>query len=293
MLLILRSVGELPMRNGTVSGTSTISSTSSAVLDQALRHDRLVVSAALVSIASLAWWYLLNGAGMGMSAADMTRMIYGDHSVMSPGLLMAPAIWTPRYAVLMFLMWWIMMIAMMLPSAASVVLLAAAINRGNAPESPPFGRTQGFLLGYLLSWAAFSVLATIAQWILQQLGLLSAMTLHIPDKRVGGVLLVLAAIWQITPYKHACLARCRSPAARLVAGRGRPALLAGLGHGTYCVGCCWMLMGLLFAGGVMNLFWIAGLGALVLAEKLLPQGLAVVYLVAGALVLTGIFMIVC
>ena len=71
------------------------------------------------------------------------------------------------------------------------------------------------------------------------------------------------------------------------------ALLTGLGHGAYCVGCCWMLMALLFAGGVMNLFWVAGLGALVLAEKLLPQGLAVVYLVAGALVLTGIFMIVC
>lgn len=291
MLLNFPGVGKLSMQQGTVSHSAARGLPTRAALDQLLRRDRLVVGIALISIIGLAWWYLLSGAGMGMTAMDMTRMIYGDHSVMRPGLLMASAVWTPRYALLMFLMWWIMMIAMMLPSAVPVVLLAAAINRSHAPASPPFGRTQRFLLGYLLAWALFSVLATAAQWMLQQLGLLSAMTLNMTDQRVGGALLILAAIWQLTPLKRACLARCRSPAARLVAARGRPALLTGLGHGAYCVACCWMLMALLFAGGVMNLVWIAGLGALVLAEKLLPQGSAFGCLLAGALGLAGILMI--
>ena len=291
MLLASPDVGKLPMQQGTFSRSAARGLAVSAVLDKILRRDRLVVSVALMSIIGLAWWYLLSGAGMGMTAMDMTRMIYGDHSVMRLGLVIESAVWTPRYALLMFLMWWIMMIAMMLPSAIPVVLLAAAINRSNAPAVPPFGRTQGFLLGYLLAWALFSVLATAAQWMLQQLGLLSAMTLNTTDQRVGGVLLILAAMWQLTPHKRACLARCRSPAAQLVAGRGRPALLTGLGHGAYCVGCCWMLMALLFAGGVMNLVWIAGLGVLVLAEKLLPQDPALVFMLASALGLAGILMI--
>ena len=234
-----------------------------------LRHDRHVVAAALFMITLVAWIFLLTGAGMDMSAADMTRMVYGDHSVMRPGMQMQQ-VWSPGYAGIMFGMWFVMMIAMMLPSAAPVILLAALINRKAEPQRRPFGDSNRFLCGYLLAWAAFSLIATGLQWALQQASLLSPMTLDLNSRMMAGIVLLAAAAWQLTPAKQACLRVCRSPAQLLVAERGRPAVLIGLRHGAYCVGCCWFLMLLLFVGGVMNLVWIVGLSLFVLAEKLLP-----------------------
>jgi predicted metal-binding membrane protein len=235
-----------------------------------LRRDRLVVGAALAVVCLLAWGWTLAGAGMGVSAVGMTRMVYGNHSAMAE--MWMPAAWTPAYAAVMFLMWWVMMIAMMLPSAASVILLAARVNRTADPAQAPFGSSAHFVSGYLAAWGAFSLAATLAQWGLQEAGLLSSMTMSSTNKVFGVVLLGSAAVWQFTPWKASCLRNCRTPIEWLMASRGRPAFLAGLHHGAYCVGCCWLLMALLFLGGVMNLFWIAGLGILVLAEKLLAPG---------------------
>jgi len=157
----------------------------------------------------------------------------------------------------------------MLPSVAPVILLAARVNRTADPAHAPFGSSAHFASGYLVAWAAFSLVATMAQWALQGAGLLSSMTLSSTNKLFGVVLLGSAAVWQFTPWKAACLRNCRAPIEWLMASRGRPAFRTGLQHGASCVGCCWLLMALLFLGGVMNLFWIAGLGVLVLAEKLL------------------------
>ena len=255
-------------------------------LEALLRRDRWIVISGIALLSLIAWAWLMAGAGMGMSALDMTRMVYGDHSAMKSG---APteASWDATYWLAMFFMWWVMMVAMMLPSAAPTILLAAAINRKATPGVAPFGETNQFALGYLLAWGGFSLLATAAQWSLEQTGLLSSMTLTTTRRSLGAGLLIAAAAWQFTPLKQACLRHCRSPIQFLVARRGNGALLMGLEHGAWCLGCCWFLMSLLFVGGVMNLIWIAGLSIFVLVEKLLPQGRGVGYLLGAVLAVCG------
>lgn len=238
-----------------------------AWLEAALRRDRLIVLVALALVILLAWGWLLLGAGMEMSALEMTRMAGMD------GWLMQPALWSPAYALVMLGMWCTMMLAMMLPSAAPTLLLFARVNRkerGGAPLVP----TAVFALGYLLVWAGFSLVAVALQWGLERARLLSPM-LETSDRWIGAAILVAAGLWQLTPLKARCLRQCRSPlsflASRWRDGRGG-ALRMGLEHGLWCFGCCWFLMALLFFGGVMNLFWIAGLALYVLMEKTLPYG---------------------
>lgn len=233
------------------------------MLTTLLRHDRRLVLAGLLAVILLAWGYLLLGGGVGME-----RMEMGGGQTMP----MAPA-WTPGYTALMFLMWAIMMMAMMLPSAAPAILLAAALMRqrsGNVLH----GSTGLFVLGYLVIWFGFSFVAVASQWGLDRSGLLSADMASVSVILSGG-LLIAAGLYQMTPWKRACLIQCRSPF-DLIARywrRGRPGpMLAGLRHGLFCLGCCWMIMALLFVGGVMNVLWIAAIALLVALEKLLPAG---------------------
>ena len=239
-----------------------------ATLEAAVRRDRLVVITALIAVIVLSWTYLLVGAGMGMSALEMTRMLQLGMAAMTP------AIWTAGYAVLMFFMWWVMMVAMMLPSAAPMILLFATVNRKQRETGHPHIATSIFAVGYLAAWAGFSVVAVTLQWGFERTGILSPMLVG-NNVIFGGILLLAAGVYQLTPIKHACLRNCRSPLLFLIA-HWRPgtrgALRMGLVHGVFCVGCCWFLMGLLFFGGVMNLYWIAGLALFVLFEKTIPAG---------------------
>ena len=154
-----------------------------------------------------------------------------------------------------------MMAAMMLPSAAPILLLFARINRKEKSAGRPFIPTGIFAAGYLVAWGGFSALATGLQWALERLGLLSPM-MATTSYWLGGAILLAAGVWQLTPIKGICLRHCRSPMGFLVQswrpGRGG-AFRMGLEHGSFCLGCCWFLMGLLFFGGIMNLFWIIGL----------------------------------
>ena len=169
-------------------------------------------------------------------------------------------------------MWWVMMVAMMLPAAAPTILLyaRAAVAQGAAPPAPGH-----FLAGYLGIWGLFSLVAAGLQDALQQAGVLAPMTMDATARWLSAAILVAAGVYQLSPLKNACLAHCRSPAAFL-ARHYRPsrwgALRMGAIHGAWCLGCCWLLMALLFVGGVMNLAWIALLALLVAAEKLLPGG---------------------
>lgn len=252
-----------------------------------LKRDRWIVIGALALIVALAWGYLLSGAGMGMSVRDMTRM-YGED------MDMASATWTPGYALLMFSMWWIMMAAMMLPSAAPVLLLIAALNRSAQPDRMPYGAAGLFAAGYMIAWAGFSLIAVAAQWWLTRSGALSAMMQATNGKLAGG-LLIAAGLWQLTPIKRVCLQRCRAPAQFLSERRrqGRyGGLTMGMEHGANCLGCCWLLMALLFVGGVMNLFWIVGLALFALGERLLPAGHWIARLAGAALILWGLVVIV-
>ena len=240
-------------------------STAAGALSALLRHDRAVVFGSLTFVIVLAWAYLLAGAGVGMETMDM-----GGGQIMA----MAPE-WTPAYGLVVFLMWAVMMVAMMLPSAAPVTLLVAAIARkrreaGGAPGMS----TAPFVAGYLGVWFGFAAAATVLQWRLDAAGQLSE-TMALASVVVAGGVLILAGLYQRTPLKEACLKHCRSPLSFLMQhwrDGALGALASGARHGVFCFGCCWMLMVLLFVGGIMNLAWIAGIALLVLVEKTLPWG---------------------
>jgi predicted metal-binding membrane protein len=241
------------------------------VLEALLRRDRLILLAALAAVAAIAWIWVVVGAGTGMSTVGMTRRS-GMPDI--TGMIMEPAAWTVGYAGLMLAMWWVMMIAMMLPGAVPMLLLFARVNRKERIADRPYVPTGIFAAGYLAAWGGFSAVATALQWALEQLGLLSPMMVA-TSYWLGGAILVLAGAWQLTPIKSVCLRQCRSPLGFLVQSwkPGRlGAFRMGLEHGAYCLGCCWFLMGLLFFGGIMNLFWIAGLAVYVLLEKTVPLG---------------------
>ncbi len=297
-------------------------------LESVLRRDRLVVVIALVAVIVLSWAYVLAGAGMGMSAFKMTRMTQpvgvsdsdqlgtqvpqsatsgsiskgsaadgtpqtmrmsgkGQSAAMD-GMMVSGA-WTVGYVAVIFFMWWVMMLGMMLPSAAPLLLLFARMMRKEKEKGAPYVATGVFAFGYVVMWAAFSAIATGAQWGLEASGLLSGIMVG-TSAVLGAVLLIAAGIWQLTPLKHACLKHCRSPIGFLSAHwlPGRiGAFRMGLVHGAFCLGCCWFLMALLFYGGVMNLYWIIGLALYILIEKLLPAGARVGQLTGVALIVWG------
>jgi len=253
-------------------------------LETVLRRDRAVVTAGLVGVAALGWVYLLYLA-RGMAGMDMSADM----------ALPRMQTWGVVDLALLFVMWAVMMVAMMVPSASPLILMMAAANRKRRERDDPLVPTGLFLAGYLLVWTAFSAVATAVQWGLHATALLSpGMVSGSPV--LGGLLLLTAGIFQFTPLKQACLTHCRSPL-RFLMGHWREgragAMRMGLEHGLYCVGCCWILMALLFVAGVMNLLWVAVISLFVLAEKVLPRGELVgrlggaVLLVAGVAVLTS------
>jgi predicted metal-binding membrane protein len=208
----------------------------------------------------------------------MARDMYGPMTGAS-AWMMTPR-WDTPHLLLLWMMWAVMMIAMMLPSAAPMILLV--------------GDTRGYVvaLGYVAVWAAFSVGATALQWLLVRLLILTPM-MEVSSRPAGAGLLALAGIYQLTPLKHACLATCQSPMAFLTR-RWRTgwfgAFRMGAEHGMHCVGCCWALMVLLFAGGVMNLTVIAALTAFVAFEKLIPLGVWGPRVTGMALVAVAVWM---
>jgi predicted metal-binding membrane protein len=174
------------------------------------------------------------------------------------------------------LMWWVMMIAMMTPSAAPLVLLYRRVLRHHAAIEARSTIPSLFLLaGYLTAWLAFSICAASLQKVLQPTGLISEMMLWSKSAPLSAIVLAAAGVYQFSPLKRACLTQCRSPVNFLTA-HWRPGVagsfLLGMRHGIYCVGCCWLLMALLFVGGIMNLIWIAALSLIVFVEKILPGG---------------------
>jgi len=251
-------------------------------LESALRRDRAIVFFGLVAVALLAWAYLLYLArGMDM-----------DVSMAMPQV--EP--WGAADLTLMFAMWAVMMMAMMVPSAAPMILVFAAVNRKRREQQRPFIPTGVFLLGYLVVWSTFAAGATLTQWGLHANALISPMMVG-TSPILGGALLVTAGLFQWSSIKYACLTNCRSPLGFLMSEwRDGPygALSMGVRHGIYCLGCCWLLMGLLFVLGVMNLVWIAALATFVLVEKVAPAGHRVSRLTGllliswGALMLAGV-----
>jgi predicted metal-binding membrane protein len=226
-----------------------------------LRRERLVVGGSIALLVALSWVFLMRGAGMPNSMA-----------LMPPPLIALVA------------MWWLMMLAMMLPSAAPAILLYARLREqrgaGGAVVQP-----WVFGFGYLAVWLLFAMVAATVQL------LLARATMSFSDPRLASALLVAAGLYQLSPLKSACLRQCRSPA-EFLSRNWRPgavgAMRLGVLHGAYCVGCCWMLMALLFVGGVMNFAWIAALTLIVGIEKLVPRGDLIARAAGVALIAWGI-----
>lgn len=248
-------------------------------IDAILLRDRKVTLIALATVIVGCWFYVLGGAGTGMSTWAMTSW---DMALGLPGSMSAamstPVNWSVGYAAVMVAMWWVMMIAMMLPSAAPVILLYGKVDGGTrAREGQALSLlpTAFFVLGYGLSWGAFSVAAAGLQWSFETTGLLSPFMMNPTSEVFAGLVLLYAGVYQLSPLKTTCLKHCQGPL-QFLTRHWKPgnlgALRMGLHHGAYCLGCCIGLMVILFFGGIMNLYWIAGLAALVFAEKVTPVG---------------------
>ena len=253
----------------------------------ARRHrDRLAVLTGLGGIIAAAWVYLIVVA-RGMANGSVGMQGHSMAPVMHAMAGIQP--WTATEFGLRLAMWTVMMVAMMVPTAIPMTLLYAAVARKAAAEDNPVAPTFIFVAGYVAMWSIFAVVATVAQRALDQAALLSPMMVS-RSAWLGGTLLIAAGVYQLTPLKNACLRNCRAPA-HFLSYHWRSghlgALRMGLRLGAYCLGCCWVLMGLLFVGGVMNLLWIAAIAAFVLAEKTIPFGAVGARLAGVAMILAG------
>lgn len=238
-----------------------------ALLQHVSRHERALVLLGLLLVEGMAWAYLWSGAG---TLEDMGGML----------MPMSSGPWTLAHALVMLAMWWVMMVAMMLPSALPVILVHAGI-AGHQPQGGL--ATAAFTAGYLMAWGGFGIAATALQFALERVALLSPM-MELTSVGLAAATFIAAGLYQWTPLKRACLDHCQAPLAFVMTNwrdGPRGALWMGWRHGGYCLGCCWVLMLLLFVGGLMNLLWIAALALYVLAEKLIP-GRPWVHRVAGA-----------
>ena len=215
-------------------------------------------------------WIVLTGLALVAAAGLFATLQLGD-TLMMPSAFVGGAI---IYPLLLFVMWWTMMMAMMLPSAAPAILTFGALSRKFAEKGHPPAPLAVFAAGYAAIWTGFAAVAVMLQLLLSQTIALSMM-MAVTSAAVGGGLLVAAGLYQVSPLKSACLRKCQTPLmffARSWQKGYLGALRMGLSHGFYCLGCCWVLMGLLFYGGVMELRWIVGLALYVAAEKLIPAG---------------------
>lgn len=256
----------------------------SRALDAASRRDRAIVVAGLGILVLLAWLYLLRAA---RQMAEMEA-----HAAMGMAMPHMQA-WGMADLGLLFLMWAVMMVAMMLPTTVPLVMLVATVDRRRLDRPRPVARTGAFVLGYLAVWIAYGAVAASVQGALHAAALLSPGMVS-TSRFLGGAILIAAGIYQWTPLKRACLTSCRSPLTFVMTEwreGSMGAWVMGLRHGLYCVGCCWVLMALLFVAGVMNLAWVAAISAFVLVEKIVPRGDRVAQVAGLALVAAGVFVI--
>ena len=241
----------------------------------AAARDRWVVITSLALVVALAWLYLWQ------SAAGMDGMAPMPHT--GSGATFA----------LTFAMWAVMMIGMMLPSAAPAILLYAALVRKNAERGTVLPATWVFTSGYVAVWTAFSAAAALGQTALEQAMLMTS-TMSLASQALSAGVLVAAGLYQWLPVKDICLQKCRNPL-ELFTMHWRPgargAFRMGVEHGLYCVGCCWLLMLILFAAGVMNLMWVALIAGFIFVEKLLPAQRFTTAIAGLALVGTGVFVL--
>lgn len=248
-----------------------------------LLFDRFVVAILLTLVAVLAWAFTVHQAHLMQEMdAAMQREMAMSINDMKPS-------WTAVDVVLLLAMWAVMMAAMMLPGAGPMIAAFATVNRRRRQRAAPYLPTAIFLLGYLVIWSGFALMATMVQWLLQSWGLLTTMMQSSSDY-LSAALFIAAGLYQFSPFKQMCLDYCRSPESFVLTewrDGAVGAVVMGMRHGLFCMGCCVGLMVLLFAVAVMDLRWVAALTVLVTAEKLLPGGKVLQTAIGMALILAG------
>ena len=266
---------------------------SDSALEHALLRDRRIVGFCLALLVALACLWLWRDHVV-MAEWDESMAAMGMKGMEMEGGPMATSAAPAAYIAEAFVMWLIMMIAMMLPSAAPMILLYGKLARSARQQGGVFASTTVFASLYLAVWGGFSAIAALIQWALVRSGAISDMGLAFGDRRIAGALLIAAGLYQLTPLKRACLEKCRSPLSFLMR-LWRPGMAGaarlGLTHGLYCLGCCAMLMALLFVFGVMNLAWVALLAVVVLFEKVVPGGERIAAVAGAAALAVGVAMV--
>ena len=243
-------------------------------------RDRVAIWLALAAVTALSWLYVYRQMGAMEGMADIAM----------------PAAFVPWSAAdfaLNLAIWWAMMPGMMLPSAAPMILTFGTINRHKRQRDQPFVPTMVFMSGYLIAWGLFGVFAALADWGLERAALISPMTGRLVPL-LGAIVVIAAGIYQLTALKSVCLTHCRSPFDFVLnhwrAGTAG-ALRMGMEHGLFCLGCCWFLMALLFAAGIMSLLWMAAITLYVFVEKLFPAGQWIARISGVAMLGFGIYLI--
>ena len=268
----------------------------STAVESFIQRDKIITIIAIAILVGATFTYTVLGVGMNMSAIQMTPGL-GQSQMSMPNMngmknmAATPAVWSFNYSVLMFFMWWTMMIAMMLPSASPMILLYTALIRRTKKTKSIIRQVTSFICGYLLAWAAFSLFAAALQSQLELRDWMSPMMMEATNIYLAAGILIAAGVYQLTPLKTVCLEKCRQPASFLANYKNtwvNSPLRIGLVHGFYCVGCCWFLMGLLFFGGIMNLYWIVGLIIFVAIEKLHEKGIIFGKVFGGGAIVLGI-----
>lgn len=251
-------------------------------VEAALGQPRQTLAIVLIGIPLLCWIWVI----------AMARDMYGPMTGASAWMMSAT--WDSRRLLLLWAMWAVMMAGMMLPSATPIVLLYARTVRNRSSDSNPAKRIYALAAGYIFVWTLFSVGATVLQRVLARLFVMTPM-MEPATPIAAAALLFIAGAYQLTPFKTACLAACRSPI-HFLTSRWREgiggAFRLGAEHGLYCLGCCWALMLLLFAGGVMNLTVILALTAWVAIEKLAPFGEQSARVSGALLLAVGVWLLV-
>ena len=235
-------------------------SSAADLTSRVLSYERTVIACTVALLTALGWAFLLRDMPMGPREPPLTALVA---------------------------MWWLMMLAMMLPSATPAILLYARVRQARGDAA--IAQTGMFLAGYLAVWFVFSIVAALTQSLVADTS-----SMAIQSNAAINTLLILAGVYQVSPFKSACVSQCRSPG-QFISRHWRPgwdgAVRLGVIHGAYCVGCCWMLMGLLFVGGMMNLLWIIALAVLVAGEKFLPAALLLPKVSGIALIVWGLWRI--
>jgi len=248
-----------------------------AAVPGAGRRITLTTIGTLVALAAIAWYYTVRQAeamsGMATGLAQIGNGMPAD------------------IAVPVFLgMWIAMMVAMMFPTISPMVLAHRVVVRKRGEGWLP---TAAFVLGYLLIWTVIGIIPLGVFLAFRNLPATAGSSLWL--RATAGAILLVAGLYQFTPWKSICLKTCRSPIAFILGhdfgGGARSAFQAGVSHGAYCLGCCWGLMSLLVVAGLMNLVWMAGLSLVFLAEKNWRYGVALTKVAGTAVALLGLAVI--